>query len=251
MADKPYYEDGYVTLWNCDEHELRRLEFDLLLTDVPYNLSKEHKEGGLRSLDYGDWDDGFDIEEFLERWLPRCRKAAYVWCNETQVSAALAVLREHGFIDRSLVWAKPNPTVLNGQQIWLPGVEHCAFGKRPRTEFHLHCHPGWWIEAPDQPRLHPNQKPLRVIHEQVFASSSPGDVIVDPFAGSGTTGVAAKQLGRRAVLVERRLEACEVAAARLSQEVLELGPPARSVVGRGIRAVSAAEDPDQLEVIVE
>lgn len=68
---------------------------------------------------------------------------------------------------------------------------------------------------------HPTQKPLELI---IWSIAQAGDVqtILDPFAGSGTTGRAAKDLGKRAVLIEREERYCEIAARRLSQEVLSL-----------------------------
>lgn len=72
-----------------------------------------------------------------------------------------------------------------------------------------------------EPRHHPTQKPLEVIQ---WAIQLAGDVgtILDPWAGSGTTGHAAKNLGKRAVLIEREERYCEVAARRLAQDVLPL-----------------------------
>lgn len=218
---RPYYRDDYVTLYNADYRDVTVDPFDLLLTDVPYNVSQ--RSNGLRELDYGSWDRDFDIEYFLRRTFGIYSPAScYVWCHETQLSYALLVMREEGLIDRPLAWLKPNPTVINGQRLWLPGLELCAFGKQRGALFNEHCHPGYWITPPDSMRLHPNQKPLSVVTDQVRASTERGNVVYDPFAGSGTTLVAAKSIGRRAIGVELSEEYCEVTASRLSQEVLEL-----------------------------
>lgn len=74
-------------------------------------------------------------------------------------------------------------------------------------------------------RVHPTQKPLVLMGQLVEQFTDPGEVILDPVAGSGTLGVAAKRLGRRAVLVEQQERHCEAAAVRLSSETpLELVP---------------------------
>jgi site-specific DNA-methyltransferase (adenine-specific) len=75
------------------------------------------------------------------------------------------------------------------------------------------------ISRPD----HPCPKPEALMAEMVSQFTDEGDLILDPFAGSGTTGVAAKRLGRRAILIEKEEKYCEVAARRLSQGALELG----------------------------
>jgi site-specific DNA-methyltransferase (adenine-specific) len=87
----------------------------------------------------------------------------------------------------------------------------------PKTEV-------WRFDSapPDQRLGHPTPKPEDLIRFMVRISCRPGGVIVDPFAGSGTTGRAAKDLGRKAVLIEREEPYCEIAARRLSQEVLAL-----------------------------
>lgn len=79
-----------------------------------------------------------------------------------------------------------------------------------------------WISAPipgsSKKRLHNCQKPIQMITDMVTTSSRPGNIVLDPFAGSGTTGVAAMRTGRRAVLIERDERNCEIAANRFQQE---------------------------------
>jgi adenine-specific DNA-methyltransferase len=85
----------------------------------------------------------------------------------------------------------------------------------PKTEI--------WKFSPCLQKLgHPTPKPEDLIRFMVRISCRPGGVILDPFAGSGTTGRAAKDIGRRAVLIEREERYCEIAARRLAQEVLAL-----------------------------
>ena len=74
------------------------------------------------------------------------------------------------------------------------------------------------ILAGSEKRLHNCQKPIQMIADMVTTSSRPGDTVLDPFAGSGTTGVAAMRTGRRAVLIERDERNCEIAAKRFQQE---------------------------------
>ena len=80
-----------------------------------------------------------------------------------------------------------------------------------------------WIYAPilagSKKRLHNCQKPIQMITDMVTTSSRPGDIVLDPFAGSGTTGVVAMHTGRRAILIEQDERCCEIAANRMEQEI--------------------------------
>lgn len=94
----------------------------------------------------------------------------------------------------------------------LVGPEKAARGKLPTDV--------WWLTiVPPGSRErtgYPTQKPLRLLERIVAASSRPGDLVLDPYAGSGTTGVAAARAGRRFLLVDRNPEAVEIARARLA-----------------------------------
>ena len=70
---------------------------------------------------------------------------------------------------------------------------------------------------------HPNEKPVAVMTKFICVGTEKGETILDPFAGSGTTGVAAKLEGRKATLIELEERYCEIAAKRLEQQVFEFG----------------------------
>jgi DNA modification methylase len=70
---------------------------------------------------------------------------------------------------------------------------------------------------------HPTEKPVMLLRQLIEASSLHGDVVLDPFLGSGSTVVAARTEGRRAVGIEIEERYCEIAAKRLAQEVLDFG----------------------------
>jgi DNA modification methylase len=208
--------DGRIRLINADCLEvLPHVEADAVVTDIPYNCSQV--SGGLRTLDYGDWDKGFEVGPFIAAVLPMV-SACYVWCHEKQLSGLLLAYEKNGWIDRPLFWIKPNPTVINGQHVWLPGAESCAFGKRRGSQFNEHCHPGYWFTRPDRDRFHPNQKPVRVISEQVEASTSDGETILDPFAGSCTTAIACIRTERRCICIEKEAKYWQIGIDRCKAE---------------------------------
>jgi DNA modification methylase len=127
---------------------------------------------------------------------------------------------------RTGAWVRPNSMPqMSGDR---PGVgfEPCTIAHaKGRTKWNGGGSPAVWIHPrthqSDRPD-HPCPKPEPLLVEQVQQFTDAGDTILDPFAGSGTTLVAAKRLGRKAVGIEREEKYCEVAAKRLAQGALDL-----------------------------
>lgn len=224
MLPAPYYQDSAVTIYHADNrHVLPFLgRFDLLLTDPPYGLGEgkktkrsatsklaEQRNGSrlwVAAKDYGqsEWDDEPASDEVLA--LARsCAEKQIIWGGNYY---SLPPCKG------PLVWDKENGDTdfADGEMAW--NNLGCAL----RIKRHL-----WngMARKGREDRWHPTQKPLDVI---TWALSLAGDVqtILDPWAGSGTTGEAAKLMGKTAVLIEREERYCEIAAKRLAQEVLAL-----------------------------
>ncbi len=218
----PYYEkDGIVIyLGDCRTILPQLDKVDLVLTDPPYGISQE--DNGLRELTYAFNDDAGLIAELLPTLLTFPRNAIYIWGSAEQLSSNLAQISAAGFLTRYLAWCKNNPPVINGDKIWLSSMELCAYGKRKGAVHNGGCQKAYFNDSPDIPRYHPSQKPLAIINKQILASSNPNQTILDPFMGSGTTLVAAKLLGRKAIGIEISERYCEIAVKRLAQEVMTL-----------------------------
>ena len=123
----------------------------------------------------------------------------------------------------SLVWDKRNPGL--GQryrrQHEMVMIAHRA-GGRIRWNADDRKVPNVMSGMPPRDREHPNEKPVEIIEQIVATHSNAGDLILDPFMGSGTTLRAAKDLGRKCIGIEIEEKYCEIAAKRLAQEVLPL-----------------------------
>ena len=176
--------------------------------------------------------------EFNLRWLRAARRVlkpeGTLWVTGTHhiIFSLGYALQSLGFrVINSLVWQKPDPP---------PNALHTAFTHAHETllwatkgegytfNYNLINSPNptaqmssvWPIPAvPGRERLHghhPTQKPLRLLRRTLVASTNEGDLVFDPFCGSGTTGVAAKELGRFFVGAELEEEFCELAARRIS-----------------------------------
>lgn len=209
----PFYRDEYVTIYHADCRQILPMlgQFDLLMADPPYGIGEAKGRNKTRSClatskDYGTatWDD-----EPVEEWVmglarSLCRKQIIFGGNYYALPPCKG----------PLVWDKENGEndFADGELAWN------NLGTALRIKRHR-----WhgMIRKGGEDRHHPTQKPLEVIQ---WAIQQAGDVetILDPWAGSGTTGHAAKNLGKRAVLIEREERYCEIAAARLAQDVLPL-----------------------------
>jgi len=202
----PYHQEEAVTIYHGDCREILPLlgRFDLLLTDPPYGIgfaSQPTTGGRARGQKKETWDDEAIEEWVLHQAMSRARKHVIWGGNYYNLGPARCLLS----------WHKPDapPSMGNVEYAWTNLDQNSRQTSRS-------------IAATNPERLgHPTQKPLHVILWAIQQAGE-GDTILDPFAGSGTTGEAAKALGRKAVLIEREERYCEIAARRLQQEVLAL-----------------------------
>ncbi len=219
----PYYERGGVTIYHGDCRDvLSAIEsgtHDITLTDAPYNGDLKYGPGT---------DDSRPWDEYLA-WLDSIIAA----CERVSRGPVLCFVSKPGLLgmaQRRAPWwigqwvgAAGNPAGPNQGLMFQPGYEPCLFyGNRYGLKA---CIPDVWTCSPEAERLgHPCPKPLRFM-KTILAQLKPSSV-VDPFMGSGTTLVAAKQFGMRATGVEIEERYCEIAAKRLQQDVLPLEVPA-------------------------
>ena len=191
---------------------------DLVVTDIPYGKINR-RSNGLRNLDRGVADViSFEIGELVSELVRVSNGSIYVFCATEQVSELRQCMVDAGLSTRLCIWEKTNPSPMNGQRIWLSGVECCVFGKKKGATFNEHCK-NTVFRYPTKPgKLHPTQKPVELMERFIMASSNANDTVLDPFMGSGTTAVVAKKLGRKYVGFELEEEYIEIAKRRLAEE---------------------------------
>lgn len=253
-AMTPYYEDEWVTIYHGDALEvvagLEAGSIDVVFTDPPYNVSDRNgrdattvgrlkrKDGTARKVwrDFGAWDRGWDPEPFVAEAVRLLRDGGSLLSFVSEFT--LAPFLASGLNHRGLVyWRKSNPTPAF-RQLYVRAIEMIvwqvktdaarkqswtwnATGYRPNV-YDGPVLAGFNVVNGAEPRTHPTQKPLWLIRSLLGVHSAPGELILDPYMGSGTTLHAAKSMGRRALGVEANEKHCERAAIRCSQEVLGL-----------------------------
>lgn len=176
---------------------------DVTLTDIPYE-EVNRKSSGLRKFNVANADvmSDIDITTLTNEIIRVTKGSIYMWCGIGQISTIDSIMRDNGLSTRLCVWQKSNPSPVNGQYMWLSGMEYCVFGRKPKATFNEKCKTPLWIHPCGKNKIHPTMKPVEMFKTLISASSNKNDTIFDPFMGSGTTGVACKLLGRKFVGVE-------------------------------------------------
>ena len=225
LLSTPFDSTEAFSIANADSFEqMKRIptaSVDLILTDPPYNLSP-YSTGNIRlswrkdiNNDLAEWDRSrFDpadvVEEFIRILKPTGNLFAFTSYNMLGRWHELFDPRFDTF--QFMVWHKTNPVPKIRRAGFLNSCELiiCAWNRGHTWNFTSQKEMHNFVEAPicmgservTDP-VHPTQKPLKVLKHIVRLASNPGDLVFDPFMGVGSTGVAALELGRRFLGIER------------------------------------------------
>lgn len=188
----------------------------LVLADIPYGEVNQ-KSSGLRLLDRGTADRcDIDITKMVSECVRICSGSFYIFCGTEQISPLVAEFRKHKLTTRVGAWEKTNPSPMNGSKLWVSGLEFCVFARKPKAAFMEHCKKALWKFPVGRSKIHPTEKPVALMERLVAASSSDGGVILDFTMGSGTTGVACANLGRKFIGIEQDETYFKIAKERIS-----------------------------------
>lgn len=189
---------------------------DLVVTDIPYG-EVNRKSSGLRNLDKGKADIvTFNLSELVDELCRLTKGSIYIFCGTEQVSEIRKRMVENKMSTRLCIWEKTNPLPMNGNKIWLSGIECCVFGRFPKAAFNEHCKNTVFRYPCGRNKIHPTQKPEELIEKLVLASSNAGDLVLDPFSGSGTTAVVCKKNNRNFIGFELDKEYYDKAVDRIA-----------------------------------
>lgn len=240
---KPYYEADGIAIYHGDTltvlSDLGLKDVSAIVTDPPYssgNLPESMKQKAGPRLRGWTWDDKvMETDQlstlgFIYMIRALCVEARLSLCDGGSLLVFIdwrnwgnlvGAVESAGFrVNNMVVWDKKTIGMGNGFRNQHELVLYASLGT-PRVVARDVANV---LAVPREPNdLHQSPKPIALMEPMLRVVSEPGDLILDPFVGSGSTLVAAKNIGRRAIGVEIEERYCEVAAQRLSQQTLDLG----------------------------
>jgi adenine specific DNA methyltransferase len=224
-------DDAYKVI---DDFYKENIKVNHIITDPPYNISKNNNlstmRGNRTGVDFGDWDRGkFD----LFSWIPKYTKlldkngSIIIFCSYRYVSYIADVLESADcdmIVKDILIWQKSNPMPRNIKRRYVQDMEFAIWAVKKNSK--------WVFNKPvdvsylrsifktatvsGKERLdHPTQKSEKLMEDIIAIHTNPGDIVLDPFMGVGTTGVAAKRLDRGFIGIELEKEYYKTAEKRM------------------------------------
>jgi modification methylase len=230
---------------------------DLIFADPPYNLQLRQElrrpNGAKVDAVNDEWDKFSSFQaydNFSRNWLTACRRVlkdtGTIWVigSYHNIYRVGSIMQDLGYwFLNDIVWIKTNPmpnfrgvrfTNAHETLIWASKAKGAKYtfnyremkafncGKQMRSDWSMSICSGRERYRVNGKKVHSTQKPVALLHRIISASSKPGDIVLDPFFGSGTTGVVAKQLRRRWLGIERSSDYIDIANNRIEGAVPEM-----------------------------
>lgn len=240
------YTDFRILQGDCRKRlaEIEDNSINAIFADPPYFLSNggiSVQSGKQVCVDKGDWDKGGTPEyiyEFNRQWLALCRTKlrddGTIWISGTHhnIHVVMRCLQELGYkVLNTITWQKTDPPPNLSCRYFNFSTELIIWARKYEKKPHKFNYETmkllnggrqmtdvWRIPAVNlwekQQGKHPTQKPLRLLYRIILASTDKGYTILDPFSGSGTTGIAANLLGRKYIGIEQDEKFCELSLLR-------------------------------------
>jgi len=246
---RPYFKDENSKLYLANSLELLKNlpaeSVDVIFADPPYFLSNDGitcKSGKMSSVNKGNWDKAAtftDKHDFNQKWIELCKNIlkpnGTIWISGTLhniYSVGFALEQENFKIMNNITWQKTNPPPNLSCKYFTHSTETILWAKKSADAKHFFNYElmkelnggkqmkDVWtgMLTPQREKIfgkHPTQKPLYLLKKILLASTREGDLVLDPFCGSGTTGVACKLLGRKFIGIDNDRDFIALAKERI------------------------------------
>jgi len=223
-----------IELWQGDCLELMKDipdgSVDAIITDPPYNISRDNNfhTMGRAGIDFGEWDKGFDLTSWIKDYVKILNQngSMIIFSSYRFISKIVDVLENNGLVVKDILeWRKSNPMPRNVDRRYVQDTEFAIWAvkkdakwvfNKPKNESYLRAQFIAPIVSGKARTIHPTQKSLFVMEKIIQIHTNKGETILDPFMGSGTTGVAAIRNGRNFIGIELDSEYFDISLKRLS-----------------------------------
>ena len=195
------------------ELKKNKIKIDAVITDPPYGVSRKHQLGfsnmGRAGMNYGEWDYNFNQREWIKLCAPLIKDGGsmIIFNDWKNFSYIVEELDKHGFLMKDVIrWVKPNPMPRNIDRRYVGDFELAiwavkdgakwTFNKPKEVPYMKPLYQCSGVSGGEK-RIHPTQKPLKLMEDIIKVHTNPGDIVLDPFTGSGTTAEACLKLDRK------------------------------------------------------
>lgn len=209
---------------------------DHIITDPPYNISQDNQlhtlsHGNRQGVDFGTWDKGFDVLSWIGDYVNILHKngSMIIFNSYRNISHIVDALESHNMVVKDiLVWQKSNPMPRNTDRRYVQDMEFAIWAVRKNAKWtfnkpvdkkYVRAFYQSAIVAGKERTAHPTQKSLKLMCEILEIHTHKNDIILDPFMGSGTTGVACKTLNRSFIGIEKDAQYYKIAHSRIHTDL--------------------------------
>lgn len=228
---KLYLGNAYTII---DELVKDGVTVDHIITDPPYNISRENNFNTLKhprkGIDFGDWDGDFDLFSWIPKYEQILNKngSMIVFCSYRFISFIIKAMEESNLeVKDVLIWRKTNPMPRNIDRRYVQDMEFAVWAVKKGAK---------WVFNKDENKPymrslfetglvsvkertgHPTQKSLQLMQEIIKIHTNENETVIDPFMGSGTTGLACIQSNRKFIGIELNKEYFDLTVTRLEEK---------------------------------
>lgn len=228
---KIYCSDAFIKI---KEFQNEKLFVNHIITDPPYSISKENnfdtmKTSNRQGVDFGNWDKSFDLLSWIGEYSKILDKdgSFIIFCSYYFISDIVREMEANNIIVKDIiVWQKTNPMPRNINRRYVQDMEFAIWGvkKGAKWVFNKDINKPYMrslisssLVSGKERTTHPTQKSLTVMKEIIKIHTNRNDLILDPFMGSGTTGVASLELDRHFIGVEKEPDYFDISKIRLKK----------------------------------
>lgn len=228
---KTYNADSYSFIYQLKEQNIKP---NHIITDPPYNISKKNNFSTMKNprkgIDFGNWDQGsFNLVSWIPLYTDILDEngSMIIFCSFRFLSYLVDELEssESGMLVKDVfIWQKTNPMPRNIRRRYVQDMEFGIWAvkknskwtfNKPNEKSYLRGFFSAPVVSGKERTIHPTQKSLKIMQDLISIHTNPGDIILDPFMGSGTTGVAALKLNRNFIGIEKEKVYFDLANNRL------------------------------------